>query len=118
MEHVRRDDLPPGVIPGRAVQRAIGREASSRSELMSVGFARFSAEYGVMQPHRHGEEAMYVLDARDGWIEWGPAEDRLDGRCDLHAGMVLHVRPDEWHVFRHGEGGFVDIVFFFSPPIW
>ena len=25
-----------------------------------------------MEPHCHGEEVVYVLDARDGWIEWGP----------------------------------------------
>jgi hypothetical protein len=118
MDHFSRDDVEPGVIPGRAVQRAIGREGRSPSALMSVGFAHFSAEHGEMEPHCHGEEAMYVLDSRDGWVEFGPTEDELTGRCDLAAGMVLHVEPDEWHVFRHAPGGFVDIVFFFSPPIW
>jgi hypothetical protein len=118
MDHFRRNDVETGVIPGRAVQRAIGREGRSPSELVSVGFARFSAEHGEMPPHCHGEEAMYVLDARDGWVEYGSAEDQLDSRCDLAAGMVLHVTAGEWHVFRHAPDGFVDIVFFFTPPIW
>jgi hypothetical protein len=118
MEHFRRDEVAGNPIPGRVVQRAIGRDGRSPSELLSVGFARFSAAAGVMEPHRHGEEAIYVLDARDGWIEWGPAADELDERCDLEAGMVLHIRPDEWHVFRHADGGFIDILFVFSPPIW
>jgi hypothetical protein len=118
MQHFRRDDVEPGVVPGRAVQRAIGREGRSHSELVSLGFARFSAAHGEMPPHCHGEEAMYVLDARDGWIEYGPAEDELRGRRALAAGMVLHVAAGEWHVFRHAPDGFVDILFVFSPPIW
>ena len=118
MDHFRRDEVQPAVIPGRAVQRAVGRDGRSRSERMSVGFARFSAEHGEMEPHCHGEEGMYVLDARDGWIEYGPAPDQLTGRCDLEPGTVLHAAEGEWHVFRLAPGGFVDIVFFFSPPIW
>ena len=73
MDHFRRDEVKPSVIPGRAVQRAIGRDGRSRSELMSVGFARFSSAAGTMAPHCHGEEAMYVLGAQDGWVEVGPA---------------------------------------------
>jgi hypothetical protein len=118
MDHFRRDDVEAGVIPGRVVQRAIGLAGRSPSELLSFGFARFSAAAGVMEPHCHGEEAMFVLDARDGWVEFGPSADELTGRCDLSAGTVLHVQPDEWHVFRHADDGFVDILFVFSPPIW
>ena len=70
-----------------------------------------------MEPHQHAEEGIYVIDAKDGWLEWGSEKDQLTEKVDLAAGMLLHVPPGEWHVFKYKEGGFVDIVFVYAPPI-
>ena len=117
MKHFRRDDLEKDVLPGRVRQMAVGRVAFSRSENMTIGFAHISAEAGPMEPHEHGEEGIYVLAAKDGWVKWGPEKDQLTERLDLAAGMVLQAPPGEWHVFGCEEGGFIDTLFVFAPPI-
>lgn len=117
MKHFSRDDVEKKVMPGRTLQMAMGRVAFSPSEHMTVGFAHYSVDAGPMEPHQHAEESMYVIDAKDGWIEWGPEPDKLTEKVDLKAGMLLHAPPGEWHVFKYKEGGFVDIVFVYAPPI-
>jgi len=117
MKHFRRDDLEKSVFPGRVRQMATGRVAFSPSENMTIGFARVSAEAGPMEPHQHAEEGIYVLDAKDGWVQWGPAKDQLTEKLDLAAGMFLHAPSGEWHVLGCKEGGFVDTLFVFAPPI-
>jgi len=57
-----------------------------------------------------------VIDAKDGWVEW-VLRRTADEEVRLAAGMLLHVPPEEWHVFNYKEGGFVDIVFVYAPPI-
>jgi mannose-6-phosphate isomerase-like protein (cupin superfamily) len=109
-----RDDLEKTLFPGRTIQRAIGHNSFSGSQLMTVGFAHYAAEAGAMEPHQHAEEAIYVIAATHGWVEYGPQKDRLETKVDLAAGMVLHVPAGEWHVFRYAEGGFVDIVFIYA----
>ena len=70
-----------------------------------------------MEPHKHAEEGIYVIDAKDGWVDWGPRKDQLTERTYLASGMLLHVPPEEWHVFRYEEDGFVDILHVYAPPI-
>ncbi len=109
-----RDELGKDLLPGRSIQRAIGNNSFSSSQIMTVGFAHYSAEAGPMEPHQHAEEAIYVTDAKNGWVEYGPQRDRLETKVPLTQGMVLHVPEGEWHVFRYAEGGFVDIVFMYA----
>jgi len=47
---------------------------------MTVGFARYSAESGPMDPHQHAEETIYVVDARDGYIRPGTAANQMGDR--------------------------------------
>ena len=117
MDIFKRSDVPRTLLPGRFIQRAIGRDSYSASKVMTVGFAHYSAEAGPMEPHQHAEEAIYVIDAKDGRVEYGGTKERLQNRVELHPGMVLHVPEGEWHVFRYGEGGFVDIVFVYAQVI-
>lgn len=109
-----RDQLDTNLLPGRVIQRAIGMNSFSNSEIMTVGFAHYSAEAGPMVPHQHAEEAIYVTNAKDGWVEYGPEKDNLDTKVPLSPGMVLHVPEGEWHVFRYTSEGFVDIVFMYA----
>ena len=117
MEFFYRSEVPKVKLPGRFIQRAIGKEAVSPSQAMTIGFARYNADAGPMEPHRHAEESIYILDARDGWAEFGPEKDRLVNKVMLTGGMILHVPENEWHVFRYAEGGFVDILFVYAPAI-
>ena len=114
MRYFRRSDLPIEVLPGRAIQKAIGKDGYSTSSRITMGFARYSAESGPMQPHTHAEEVVYVLAAERGWIRYGPAADQLGAPIPLEAGMVLHNPPREWHVFGYDEGGYVEIIFVYG----
>ena len=114
MQCFSRDKLGKEMLPGRTIQRAIGTYSSSSSMIMTVGFAYYSVEAGSMEPHQHAEEAIYVIDAKDGWVKYGPKKDQLENKVSLTSGMVLHVPDGEWHVFRYAKEGFVDIVFMYA----
>jgi hypothetical protein len=102
------------MLPGRVIQKAIGRDSFSESGEMTVGFAHYSAESGVMEPHHHAEEAIFVVDAKDGWVRFGPEKDKLGDPVPLEPGMVMHSPPFEWHVFEFDEGGYVDLLFIYG----
>ena len=114
MNYFRRSDLPIEVLPGRAIQKATGKDAYSPSSRITMGFARYSAESGPMEPHAHAEEVVYVLAADRGWIRCGPAPDQLGEPIPLEAGVVLHNPPLEWHVFGYEAGGHVEILFVYG----
>ena len=114
MKCFRRDELKKVRLPGRVIQKAIGKDSSSESRKMTVGFAHYSAESGAMEPHHHAEESLYVVDVKDGWVRFGPEKDRLGDPVPLEAGMVLHCPELEWHVFEFDEGGYVDLVFIYG----
>lgn len=81
---------------------------------MTMGFAHYSAASGPMEPHHHAEETVYIIDARDGWVRWGHQKDQLGEPVRLEPGMTLHIPELEWHVFEYGEGGYIDITFFYG----
>lgn len=114
MKILHRDSLPLHRLPGRIIQKAVGKDAASASARMTMGFARYSEESGPMEPHHHAEEIVYILSARDGWLRYGPDKSDLPNRIPLAVGMTLHIPALEWHVFDHAPGGHVDIVFFYG----
>jgi hypothetical protein len=114
MEFFKRSEIKRVTLPGRIIQTAVGKDGFSTSGKMTIGFARYSAESGPMEPHHHAEEVVYVLDAKDGWIRYGPEKGKLGEPIPLEAGMVLHNPPLEWHVFGYDEGGYVDIIFIYG----
>jgi len=106
------------LLPGRSLQLVVGREgAASSSLVMTMGFAHYSAESGRMEPHRHAEEVVVVLDCKDGWTRFGGFGERateMGGPSALEEGMILHIPESEWHVFGYEEDGYVDIAFFYG----
>ncbi len=114
MDIIERHQVERVELPGRVIQKVIGKDGASFSERMTMGFATYSEESGVMEPHHHAEEVVYVLSAEDGWVRYGAAADQLSEPVPLEAGMVLHFPELEWHVFEFGSGGHVDIVYFYG----
>ena len=114
MQVIRREDLERLQLPGRIIQKAVGKDAALTSAQMTVGFGRYSAESGPMEPHQHAEETCYIISAQDGWLRYGPHPDQLGEPVPLEAGMILHVPELEWHVFEYGEGGHVEIIFIYG----
>src|SRR5689334_10571432 len=116
MDVIRRAELPTVSLPGRALHKAVGGpgEGAVTSGKMTVGFARYSDESGPMEPHHHAEETLYIVDARDGWIRWGEAPDRLDQRLPLETGLMIHFPELEWHVFEWAPGGYVDALYIYG----
>jgi hypothetical protein len=113
---LKRKDLDRVKLAGRTLQKAVGGpdEGKVTSTRMTVGFARYSAESGPMEPHHHAEETIYVVDARDGYVRPGTAADQIGDRVQLEAGMILHFPELEWHVFEWDEGGYVDALFIYG----
>ena len=114
MQVIKRDMLGIENLPGRQIQKAVGKDGLSSSGRMTMGFAHFSDESGPVEPHHHAEEIVYVLSAQDGWISSGPEQDRLGPPLPLEGGMVLHIPPLEWHGFGFSPGGHIDILFFYG----
>jgi len=120
MQLLRRELLEKHILPGRIIQKAVGKDSFSISEKMTMGFAHYSRESSSMEPHHHAEEIVYVLGAERVWIRYGPSKDELGHKTALEAGMVLHFPELEWHVFEYDDDGFVDIIFFYGQVenIW
>jgi len=114
MKLIYRDDLEKEMLPGRVIQKAVGKESYSQSEKMTMGFARYSQESGPMEPHHHAEEIVYIISAENGWVRKGEDPDNLGEEIPLKAGDTLHFPPLEWHVFEFAPGGYVDIIFFYG----
>jgi len=120
MKLIRRDNVKKNPLPGRVLQLVTGGDKSaSPSDVITMGFAHYSVESGPMDPHRHVEEIVYILESKDGYTRYGGFGDKpneLGDRVSLEAGMTLHFPADEWHVFEFDEGGHLDIIFFYSDP--
>lgn len=108
MEFTPRKDISWVSLPGRSIQRIVGRDAPMASDRMTVGFARYSDESGPMQAHRHAEETVVVLDARDAQVRYGANPEDLSQAIPLEPGLVLHFAELEWHVFTWGNRGYAD----------
>lgn len=108
MRVLLREDIEQDKLPGRIIQRAVGKNSFSDSKKMTVSFAHYSAESGPMEPHQHAEETVYIIEAKDGWVRKGPSKDCLNEKVMLRKDVVLHFDELEWHVFEYGSGGFVD----------
>lgn len=120
MKLVKRENVKKKPLPGRVLQLVTGAEGSvSPSDVITMGFARYSVESGPMDPHHHVEEVVYILESVDGYVRhggYGEEPNELGERIPLEPGMTLHFPPDEWHVFEYDEGGHVEIIFMYSDP--
>jgi mannose-6-phosphate isomerase-like protein (cupin superfamily) len=120
MKLVKRKGVKEKPLPGRVLQLVTGQEdAVSHSDIITMGFARYSVESGPMDPHHHVEEIVYILESKDGWVRhggFGEKPDELGDSVTLEPGMTLHFPKNEWHVFEFAEGGHIDIIFFYAHP--
>ena len=108
MESVHRKGVTVEHLPGRDIQRIVGKGASLESGKMTVGLAHYSASTGAMEPHNHAEETIFVVDAQHAWIKYGPSPADLPNRIDLEPGLTLHIPEWEWHVFEWEGQGYAD----------
>ncbi len=108
MESIRRQDVAVARLPGRELQRVLGKDSALVSERMTVAFARYSDASGPMEPHRHAEETIVVLAARDARVRYGPQPGDLPHTIAMEPGLVLHIPELEWHVFTWDAGGYAD----------
>lgn len=114
MELMHREELAVEKLPGRMIQKAVGKASAVSSDKMTVGFATYSAECGSMESHHHAEETVVVLDCAKGWVRRGPSKDNLNERHLLKKGTIMHFEELEWHVFEYDAGGFIDIIFIYG----
>jgi hypothetical protein len=114
MRLIQRNSLREENLPGRVIQKAVGKDAFSKSEKMTMGFGHYSARSGPMEPHQHAEEIVYIVKAKKARVRHGPSKDNLNNSAPLHSGLTLHFPELEWHVFEYGKGGHLDIIFFYG----
>ena len=114
MEIIRRSDLKKEHLPGRVIEKAVGKGSYSRSDEMTVGFGHYSEKSGPMEPHRHAEEVVYIVSSEHGSIRYGEDPENLTVTVPLETGMLLHIPEGEWHVFEFDPDGHVEIIFIYG----
>lgn len=114
MELIRREAVLSQALPGRAVQKVVGKDAVVASRKMTMGFATYSDQYGPMEPHRHAEETVYVVAADRAWVKTGPGKDQMGEATALRSGDTMHFGELEWHQFGFAPGGHLDVIFFYG----
>ena len=114
MKIIEREDLQKKYLPGRMIQKAVGKDAYSQSGKMTMGFALYSEQSGPMDPHHHAEEIVHILNAKDGWVRFGEAPSKLNQTILLKPGMTLHFPALEWHAFEFKLGGHIDIIYIYG----
>lgn len=114
MKVIKKEATENFVFPGRMVRKYVGKDAVSKSEKMTMGFASYCEEVGAMEPHHHAEELIYVVESKDAWVRFGQAKDELGDKQMLESGMTLHFEELEWHVFEYDKGGFLDVLYFYG----
>ena len=116
MEYEIVNSLPSVFLKGRSIKKAVGLdEAAIPSHSMSFGRTLFSRRSGIMDPHCHAEEIIYVLNASQGIVRFGPTEACSGGTVRLQPDMILHFAAGEWHVFETLDPeGYSDVLFFYA----
>lgn len=114
MKSLIREEMNKEYLPGRVIQKAVGKDSPSTSGKITMGFAHYSEESGPMEPHHHAEEVIYVISANKAYVRFGPTQKDLGEQMVLEAGMTLHFSHLEWHVFEYDPDGYLDIVFIYG----
>ena len=114
MQIVERWAVPRQDLPGRALQKVVGKDAPIASGKMTMGFATYAADYGPMEPHQHAEETVYVVSAEGAWVKTGPSQNAMDAAVPLASGATMHFDEMEWHQFGFAAGGHLDVIFFYG----
>ena len=112
MECIRREEAPIVQKNGRKTYRLCGAAgALVTTDAFQGAFATFAPQYGTMESHCHENEYMYVIDAHNAYVSFGPSPDQMIHRQTLHKGDILRPHDGEWHRFDFtSEDGFVDFL--------
>ena len=115
MQIINRKDIPGKVFPGRTRWPAFGsEEAAFQIDDASVGFARFSLEAGPMEPHKHENEILYVLDCKDAFMLYGDTKD-VQSKQPLQVGDIFRMKEGEWHCFSfENQEGYLEMITFYA----
>jgi hypothetical protein len=114
MELLKKNDLAGEILPGRLIKKAVGKDSPCESGKMTVGFGKYSQEYGKMAPHQHAEETVYIVSTKGGYFRYGTSPEKLGPKNPLSSGMLIHFDELEWHVFEYDLGGHVEIMFIYG----
>ncbi len=120
MKIIERNEVTEQMLPGRFMQKIVGKAEDgyvSDSRILNIGYCRYCAEAGPMEPHMHAEETVQVLSSDRGWVRFGPAKDDLPHKVMLQPNMTLHIPAGEWHVFEYAEGGSLEILFIYGAQV-
>ena len=120
MEIIERKSVPKQMLPGRFMQKLVGKTEDgyrSDSRILNIGYCRYCAEAGPMEPHMHAEETVQVLASDRAWVRFGPDKDDLPHKVMLQPNMTLHIPAGEWHVFEYAEGGSLEILFIYGAQV-
>ncbi len=118
MELIHYGLIETQMLPGRTKKAAVGRDnCMIHSDAMNVFICRYSEESGVMEPHKHGEETIYVTTADRAYMRFGDSPDSLSGRIPLYAGLMAHFKKDEWHVFEYEKGGHLELICMYGSEV-
>lgn len=120
MELIVRKDVPEQLLPGRFMQKIVGKAEDgylSDSRILNIGYCRYCAEASPMEPHMHAEETVQILSSDRAWVRFGPSKDDLPNKILLEKDMTLHIPPREWHVFEYEEGGSLEILFIYGSQV-
>lgn len=118
MLHVKRNELPIMMQPGRMCNTAVPMDMPGNTSRLMAAFARFSYAYGKMDTHYHQNEYMYVIDAKNAVVRHGMDLNDLVTE-EIHAGEIIRPVQGEWHRFDFtSDDGYVDFLNFFAetPP--
>ena len=120
MNIIERRSVPEQMLPGRFMQKLVGKKEDgylSDSRILNIGYCRYCAEAGPMEPHMHAEETVQVLASDRAWVRFGPDKDDLPHKVMLQPNMTLHIPAGEWHVFEYAEGGSLEILFIYGAQV-
>lgn len=113
---VQSANVAPVALRGRNIRKIVEKGGQYVSQYMTMGMAEFSTEIGPALPHRHDEEGIYVIEARNAFTRCGESAETLGERRPLETGMFLLYGKDEWHCFEFEGDGYLKIAFFFATP--
>ena len=114
MEYINKNSITVDALCGRGLIRAVGKNSCFDSDKMTVGYALYKKEYGIMEPHAHAEETVIITKSVNGYVSWGSDAHHLQRTIALEEGMILHIPENEWHAFHYDEGGCVENVFIYG----
>ena len=120
MEIIKRRQVNEQLLPGRFMQKIVGKAADgylSDSQILNIGYCRYCAEAGPMEPHMHAEETVQVLSSDRAWVRFGSTKENLPQKVMLEKDMTLHIPQGEWHVFEYEDGGSLEILFIYGNKV-